>query len=66
MREGYINIFYYYIYTHIFKGMNTVKLLDIVRDQHSKTPNLIFEHVNRTDFEVLYPILTAYSISCEI
>lgn len=39
-----------------------VKLLDIVRDQHSKTPSLIFEYVNSTDFKVLYPTLTDYDI----
>lgn len=39
-----------------------VKLLDIVRDEHSKTPSLIFEYVNSTDFKVLYPTLTDYDI----
>lgn len=39
-----------------------MKLLDIVRDQHSKTPSLIFEHVNSTDFKILYPTLTDYDI----
>ena len=39
-----------------------MKLLDIVRDQHSKTPSLIFEYVNNTDFKVLYPTLTDYDI----
>jgi casein kinase II subunit alpha len=39
-------------------GPNIVKLLDIVRDQQSKTPSLIFEYVNSTDFKVLYPTLT--------
>ncbi|CAM8907874.1 unnamed protein product [Rhodiola kirilowii] len=43
-------------------GPNIVKLLDIVRDQQSKTPSLIFEHVNSTDFKVLYPTLTDYDI----
>ncbi|URE01126.1 Casein kinase II [Musa troglodytarum] len=43
-------------------GPNIVKLLDIVRDQHSKTPSLIFEYVNNTDFKVLYPTLTDYDI----
>ncbi|CAN4079754.1 unnamed protein product [Withania somnifera] len=33
-------------------GPNTVRILDIVRDQHSKTPN----------FKVLYPTLTDYDI----
>ncbi|OWM70798.1 hypothetical protein CDL15_Pgr014471 [Punica granatum] len=43
-------------------GPNVVKLLDIVRDQHSKTPSLIFEYVNSTDFKVLYPTLSDYDI----
>ncbi|KAK9061896.1 hypothetical protein SSX86_019080 [Deinandra increscens subsp. villosa] len=43
-------------------GPNVIKLLDIVRDQHSKTPSLIFEYVNSTDFKVLYPTLTDYDI----
>ncbi|KAL5988164.1 Homeobox protein HD-6 [Asimina triloba] len=43
-------------------GPNIVKLLDIVRDQHSKTPSLIFEFVNSTDFKILYPTLTDYDI----
>ncbi|XP_042509275.1 casein kinase II subunit alpha-4, chloroplastic-like [Macadamia integrifolia] len=41
-------------------GPNIVKLLDIVRDQQSKTPSLVFEYVNNTDFKVLYPTLTDY------
>ncbi|CAG7865205.1 unnamed protein product [Brassica rapa] len=44
-------------------GPNIVKLFDVVRDQqHSKTPILIFEYVNSTDFKVLYPTLTDYNI----
>ncbi|TXG59299.1 hypothetical protein EZV62_013872 [Acer yangbiense] len=43
-------------------GPNIVKLLDIVRDQQSKTPSLIFEYVNNTDFKVLYPTLSDYDI----
>lgn len=39
-----------------------MKLLDIVRDQQSKTPSLIFEYVNNTDFKVLYPTLSDYDI----
>jgi serine/threonine protein kinase len=39
-----------------------VKLLDIVRDQQSKTPSLVFEYVNNTDFKVLYPTLSEYDI----
>lgn len=43
-------------------GPNIVKLLDIVRDPQSKTPSLVFEYVNNTDFKVLYPTLTDYDI----
>merc|ERR1711934_1014546 len=39
-------------------GPNIIKLLDVVRDPQSKTPSLVFEHVNNTDFKVLYPQLT--------
>ena len=34
-----------------------IQLLDVVRDPQSKTPSLIFEYVNNTDFKVLYPTL---------
>ncbi|KAF1862796.1 hypothetical protein Lal_00040064 [Lupinus albus] len=43
-------------------GPNIVKLLDIVRDQQSKTPSFIFEYVNNNDFKVLYPTLLDYDI----
>jgi len=36
-------------------GVNIVRLYDVVRDQQSKTPSLVFEYVNNTDFKVLYP-----------
>ncbi|SPQ18805.1 92e8b290-5ba8-4341-8b55-d0c53ffb552b [Thermothielavioides terrestris] len=36
-------------------GPNIVALLDVVRDPQSKTPSLIFEYVNNTDFRTLYP-----------
>lgn len=36
-------------------GPNIIKLLDVVRDPHSKTPSLIFEWVNNVDFRKLYP-----------
>ena len=39
-------------------GTNIIRLLDTVRDPQSKTPCLIFEYVNNTDFKVLYPTLT--------
>jgi len=43
-------------------GPNVIRLLDTVRDPHSKTPSLIFEYVNNTDFKVLYPKLTERDI----
>jgi serine/threonine protein kinase len=45
-------------------GTNIIQLLDIVRDPQSKTPCLIFEYVNNTDFKVLYPTLTDFDIRC--
>jgi len=38
-------------------GTNIIELLDVVRDPQSKTPSLIFEYVNNTDFKTLYPTL---------
>eukprot|EP00850_Spirogloea_muscicola_P019970 SM000203S06146 [mRNA] locus=s203:76758:83557:+ [translate_table: standard] len=43
-------------------GPNIIKLLDIVRDPQSKTPSLVFEYVNNTEFKTLYPTLTDYDI----
>lgn len=38
-------------------GPNVIQLLDVVRDPQSKTPSLVFEYVNNTDFKTLYPTL---------
>ncbi|KAL1932264.1 hypothetical protein VTP01DRAFT_9320 [Rhizomucor pusillus] len=43
-------------------GPNVVALLDVVRDPQSKTPALISEYVNNTDFKILYPRFTDYDI----
>jgi casein kinase II subunit alpha len=43
-------------------GPNIIKLLDVVRDPHSKTPCLVTEHVNNQDFKVLYPTFTDYDV----
>lgn len=43
-------------------GPNVIKLLDVVRDPQSKTPSLIFEYVNNTDFKILYSTLNDYDI----
>jgi len=41
---------------------NIISLLDIVRDPQSKTPSLVFEHVDNVDFKVLYPAFTDLDI----
>ncbi|PSN69581.1 Pkinase-domain-containing protein [Corynespora cassiicola Philippines] len=54
-------------------GPNVVSLLDVVRDNQvsdgsdwegdwSKTPSLIFEYVNNTDFRSLYPKFNDYDV----
>jgi casein kinase II subunit alpha len=43
-------------------GTNVIRLLDVVRDSQSKTPSLIFEHINCTDFKILYPTFVDYDI----
>ncbi len=50
------------ILQNISGGTNIIKLYDVVRDPQSKTPSLVFEHVNNTDFRVPYPTLTDYDI----
>jgi hypothetical protein len=40
------------ILQNLFGGPNVIRLLDVVRDPQSKTPSLIFEYVNNTDFKV--------------
>ena len=34
----------------------------MVRDPQSKTPSLVFEYVNNTDFKTLYPTLVDHDI----
>ena len=43
-------------------GPNIIKLIDIVRDPVSKTPALIMEHVENTDFKTLYPTFTDFDV----
>ena len=39
-----------------------ISILGVVKDPVSRTPALIFEHVNNTDFKQLYQTLTDYDI----
>ncbi|XP_069757191.1 casein kinase II subunit alpha' isoform X4 [Narcine bancroftii] len=43
-------------------GPNIIKLLDVVKDPVSRTPALVFEHIDNTDFKQLYQILVDYDI----
>ncbi|UYV67289.1 CSNK2A2 [Cordylochernes scorpioides] len=43
-------------------GPNIICLQAVVKDPVSRTPALIFEHVNNTDFKQLYQTLTDYDI----
>lgn len=43
-------------------GPNVVALLDVVRDPQSKTPSLVTEYINNTDFRTLYPKFTDYDV----
>ncbi|KAA8497429.1 Casein kinase II subunit alpha-2 [Porphyridium purpureum] len=51
------------ILRNLLGGTNIIQLLDVCRDPQSKVPSLIFEHVNNTDFKVLYPKLTLYDVA---
>ncbi|XP_047092591.1 casein kinase II subunit alpha-like [Lolium rigidum] len=50
------------ILQNLYGGPNIVTLLDVVRDDDSKTPSLVFEYVDNTDFRVLYPTFSDYDI----
>lgn len=43
-------------------GTNIIQLLKCVKDPVSKTPSLVFEHVDNIDFRTLYPNFTDYDI----
>lgn len=43
-------------------GTNVISLLSVVKDPVSRTPALIFEYVNNTDFKQLYQKLSDYDI----
>ncbi|XP_057693495.1 casein kinase II subunit alpha'-like isoform X1 [Corythoichthys intestinalis] len=43
-------------------GTNIIRLVDTVKDQVSRTPALVFESINNTDFKALYKKLTDYDI----
>ncbi|PVU95892.1 hypothetical protein BB561_001523 [Smittium simulii] len=43
-------------------GPGIITLLDIVREPQSKTPAIISEYVNNSDFKTLYPKLSDYEV----
>jgi len=44
-------------------GTNIITLLDTIVDPQSKTNSLIFEHVENTDFKVLFPTFTYHDVA---
>jgi len=50
------------ILQNLIGGTNIIRLYDVVQDVQSRTPSLIFEHVNNVDFKVLYPTFTDFDI----
>jgi casein kinase II subunit alpha len=50
------------ILQNLREGPNIVKLLDIVRDPSSKTPCLVFESIEHTDFKILFPKFNDFDI----
>uniref|UniRef100_A0A674DLQ6 non-specific serine/threonine protein kinase n=1 Tax=Salmo trutta TaxID=8032 RepID=A0A674DLQ6_SALTR len=46
-------------------GPNIISLLDIVKDPVSRTPALVFEHVNNTDFKVRRITVNFYPVKME-
>ncbi|GFZ47482.1 Casein kinase II subunit alpha [Saitozyma sp. JCM 24511] len=43
-------------------GPNVIGLLDVVRDSQSKTPSIVSEYVNNTEFKTLYPKFTDFDV----
>jgi len=43
-------------------GKNIVKLIDIVRDPASKTPSLIFEHIENVECKILFPKFNDFDV----
>lgn len=50
------------IMENLRQGTNIISLIDVVKDPISRTPALILEYVNNTDFKQLYQTLTDYDI----
>lgn len=50
------------ILQNLANGPNIVKLLEVVRDPSSKTPSLVFEHIDNQDFKILYNKFSDYDV----
>ena len=50
------------ILQNLVDGPNIVRLFDVVRDPTSKTPSIVTEFVENSDFRTLYPKLTDYDV----
>ena len=47
-------------------GTNVIALHGVVKDPVSRTPALIFEHVNNTDFKQLYQVMKMSLLTTEL
>ena len=54
------------ILQNLMGGPNVVQLIDVVRDPQSKTPSIITEYIDNTDFKVLYPTFSDYDVRYSI
>lgn len=52
------------ILKNLMGGPNIIGLLDVIQDQESKIPALIFESVDNVDFRTLYPKFNKEDIQC--
>ena len=50
------------ILQNLMGGPNVVQLIDVLRDPQSKTPSIITEYIDNTDFKVLYPTFSDYDV----
>ena len=50
------------ILQNLMGGPNVVQLIDVVRDPQSKTPSIITDYIDNTDFKVLYPTFSDYDV----
>ena len=48
------------ILQNLYGGENVIKLLDVVLNLQTNATSLVFDHVDNTNYKILYPTLTDY------